>query len=124
MESGLHGYHKQKFLESLQGGFITGQVAECMTRKVKTDSPGLPSIGSKNTKRFFSFMLVLVIVCIFTLVWEKTTKAKPPKVSKPKRTQKRNKRRQKLHLKVASDPTVNISRVRGALIATADNQLD
>ena len=124
MEAGLFAYHTRKSTESLHGGSMTGDMAECMTRKVKTDSPGLPSIGSKNIKKLFSFMLLLIILCVLTLVWEKACKAKPPEISKkPESPEKGHKSEQKLRMKVAPVPAVN-NRNLGALIATENHRLE
>ena len=98
VESGLNKFLLSKHSESLYDTYITGDMAECMTKKVTTDAPGLPSIALKNTKYLMLAFFAMIAISVFYLILERVSKTAPKRTrsGKVKVWKKRPKLRQVL----------------------------
>ena len=78
VEHGITDHIYQMSDELLMGGRMTGEIADCMTETVRTDSlDELPSVGLKNTKIMFSCHFVCILISIFVLMWERSARRQP-----------------------------------------------
>ena len=78
VEHGITDHIYQMSDELLMGGRMTGEIADCITDTVRTDSSDeLPSVGLKNTKIMFSCHFVCILISIFVLLWERAARRQP-----------------------------------------------